>query len=299
MNDKENHALPKSHFESGRYNQAIRILTSITARIASNPTDQMFLNESRLLLIESMIQKHREGDSYNSILNEFENLFTGYLSNGDRLAALKSLISKFQFLEYLNLKESFEIAFKAIELFSNSANSEIKTSVDIAYSFLFCKLNTDDDRFSKICLDYGKFLENPIFECSKSLTIIFEIDEALDFYNNELSISILDSFLSARSKNLEEEDIENLKFRLAANYIYIEKYENAIIILIQLLMHGGNVSRLDYILWCGESFMHLHQYDTASMFFREIIYALSNSPEDQRLAIARESLQECQALNSE
>jgi hypothetical protein len=83
---------------------------------------------------------------------------------------------------------------------------------------------------------------------------------------------------------------EELEGRLASNYLFVGDNESAIDICMHLLAQGDFESRLDWTLWCGEAFMNLGRDETAAMFFREVIRACADEPDDFRAINAREHL---------
>lgn len=194
---------------------------------------------------------------------------------------------------------ALETAYKTLELFTGSRDNDVIEAVMEAYSFLYEALPDDDPRFVELCTHYGKFLERSEIAPDDACQRILAIDEHLDGRNNAAVLEIITSFLSARSSQLSEEELEHLHSRSAANYLFLNSFEEAIGECVWLLTNGNDKSRLDYTLWCGEAFLRLDRVQTASMFFREVIRATSQTPQDERAIQAGRFLAEINSDETE
>jgi tetratricopeptide (TPR) repeat protein len=287
---KEDLAFATKVFDLGEYDRAAKMCCDLIQRLGNSPEHVHAVNDFRSLLIRSMMEVRRSGEPWEPMLEELDCLFAGYLTVKDRVSAAGTLLQKAQFLEDLDWPGAFEASFKAIDLFAKSTDENLLREVRGVYDFLFAKLDGDDTRFYEVCVDYARFLENPVFDAKEGVSAILEIDEVLDGRQNRKAIEIIDSFLSARSQDVSGADREHLRARLAANHLVIGEYKAAVEVCTSLLIDCGKTSRLDYTLWCGEAFMKLDRHDTAAMFFREVIRALRDHPDDSRAASARDYL---------
>lgn len=277
-------------FDLGDYERAAKMCRDLIRRLDNSQEHLNAVNDCRSLLIRSMTEVWRTDEPWGPILDELDRLFIGFLTVNNRVSAAGALLQQAEFLADLDRPRALEASFKAIDLFAKSTDENLLREVCGVYTFLFANMDADDPRFHEVCADYARFLENPVFEGKEGVSTILEIDEALDGIQNRKAIEIIVSFLSARSQDISEADREHLRARLAANHLVIGDYKAAIKICTGLLADCGEVSRLDYTLWCGEAFMKLDRNDTAAMFFREVIRALGDHPDDSRAASALDYL---------
>jgi hypothetical protein len=270
-------------FELEEYERAEKMCREVLARLADTSGEAEVTNSFRSLLIDTMIARYDSDDLLEPILEELESLFIAYLTIKDRTSAAKTLLRRMEFLGGLDWPRSFETGFKLLELFGATGDKELLEVVRETFNFLYVELPVEDPRFASLCVAYGRLLERREFDCYEGLIQVMEMDDALNGENNAKAIQILESFLLARSEDISMGDREWLESRLASNYLFVGDNGSAIGACCRLLARSDNdASRLDWTLWCGQAFMNLGRHKTAAMFFREVIRACADKPDDSR-----------------
>lgn len=219
--------------EEGEYDHVERACRKALHNLESGASEVGLVNEIRTHLIQALTESHREGEPREAIADEFDRLFTGYLSAGDRASAADVLVQKMGFLRGVygvclpdeSWPAACATAYKVIDLFGLSDDRKVMDSVEAAFGFLFEDISADDPDFIDVCVSYGKVLQrygNP----DNSSRMIEEIVYALDGVGNVTAVAILEDFLSSRLAQLSLDDETNLRERLAL-YTYLRSQERA------------------------------------------------------------------------
>ncbi|TAU85842.1 tetratricopeptide repeat protein [Rhizobium leguminosarum] len=275
--------------ENWEFDYVERTCRAMLRRLEGDVAENELVNEIRSYLIHALTESHTKGGPREAIVDEFDRLFTGYLSVRDKASAANVLTQKVGFLREEDWSDACATARKVVDLFGLSDDEKVMAALGEAHLFLLQELPSTDQHFVEACTSYGKFLQRRP-DPQDALRMILEIDDALDGAHNVSAVSILEGFLSARLAQLSLGDETSLRSRLAANYLYIGRFEDAINTCNWLLINGKDDSSLDYLLWCGEAYLKLGRDKVAAMYFREVQRALASEPDDERAKKARDSL---------
>jgi hypothetical protein len=89
----------KKVFELEEYDRAAKMCRFMIKRLSGTKVDMDALVEFRSLLADVMMHTRSEDDSRERILEELDNVFTGHLSLGNRVAAAETLVRTAEFLK--------------------------------------------------------------------------------------------------------------------------------------------------------------------------------------------------------
>lgn len=221
-------------------------------------------------------------DKATKSVEEFERMFVEHLARRDKSSAAHVLVQQVEFLRNRDFGEACATAKKIVELFGTSRDENVMEAVVEACEFLFEPLPADDPDFIKVCRIWGRILHRR-GDAHSAATTIAELEEALDGIDNSVAAALLEDFLEARLSQLRLDDEVMLRARLAANYLYIRRFQDAISTCTWLLVNDESDSTWDYILWCGEAYLRLGRKDLAIMHFREVQRGLGDSDDERAL----------------
>ena len=267
--------------ENGDFDSVEKVCRNMLRYFENGAAETHLVNEVRSYLIHALTESHREGEARVTIVEEFDRLYAGYLSAGDQALAANVLVQKMGFLHHEDRSDGCAMARKVVDLFGLSNDEKVIEAVAEAFLFLFQELPSTDQHFIDTCISYGKFLQRRR-DTHDAVRMILEIDDALDGTHSVSALSILEDFLSARLAQFSLSDETSLRSRLAANYLYIGRFEDAVSTCNWLLINAKDDSSLDYLLWCGEAYLKLGRDKVAAMYFREVQRALASDPDDER-----------------
>lgn len=228
-------------------------------------------------------------DEEAKFIEELDRMFVDHLTRRDKASAAHVLVQQFEFLRSRSWSEACATAKKTVDLFGTSGDKLVMKAVEEAYGLLFQELPADDPGFIDVCRTYGHFLHRQ-GDAHSASTIIAEIDYALDGVDNSAAVALLEDFLKARLSQLSLEDEVMLRARLASNYLYICRFEDAVTTCTWLLLNTEDSNSWDYILWCGEAYMKLGRKNLAAMHFREVQRGLGEKLDDERVLQAKDFL---------
>lgn len=296
---QQSHETISTALENGKFNDAARICRNTIRQLEHNSNEIELVNKFRSSLIACLVEMHQEAEPLDMVVAEFDQLFVGFLSVQDKASAANILVEKMNFLKEKDWSYACTTAEKVVELFAQSNDELVMEVIIEAYVFLYEEIDLDDaNYFIDVCTSLGKFLQR-YGEPDDSADFILEIANALDGDHNVYAILILEEFLNARLAKLSLDAETRLRDALAANYLYIGRFEDAVNTLNWLFINAKYESLLDYFLWCGEAYTKLGRDNVAAMYFREVKRALVITPGDGRAKAANIFLEEINLDTSE
>jgi hypothetical protein len=106
---------------------------------------------------------------------EFGKLFEGYLTVKDRVSAAGVLLDVAELWRRQDWASAFEAANKCIELFRDTTDPKVATSVDKAFAFRFEVTAEDDPDLIPECIEYGNWLACAPLDSSEATSTLGEI----------------------------------------------------------------------------------------------------------------------------
>lgn len=264
----------------------------MASKLEKNPADLPSALAFRSLELDIMSDELAEYEDPDQVIHAFDRLYIDYLKIKDRFSAARLLLEKCDF--YKRRKEwslAYQTADKIIEQFGESADPNLQKCAVDAYSFQYEHIPQGDESFATICLEYANFLARMKIPLAEALSTVLEMDEAMDGFHNEQSVEMLQQFLALRA-DLDASSKRRISSRLAANFLFLDQYQESIKILTDLLQSEDDESTIDYMLWLGEAFIGVDNQQAAKIIFAGIVSSLSSDLADDRLVSAQKFLKE-------
>lgn len=278
-----------AHLDNSSFKKAEQLCRRVIKILESRDGTLASINRFREKLITMLTDEYKDGEDLEHIIGEFNTHFTNQLKTGDKQSAAQTLNRMCDFLRDSDLRRAISVAEKLIDLFYNSTESPVVDEVYEAHLFLYEKLPPGEG-FADFCVCFGEFLEQEHVSTDKACEMLTELAFVLDGEFSDTLLFIFRSFLRRRLLDLTRSQEVQIRDRIGALFLYNGMFEDAISELAWLIAHGSPESVPDYMLWAGEAYASLARKDVGEMYFREVIRALSDSPEDTRYTAAQTML---------